>query len=83
VDEAKRQKLLDCKNQICDGLESLIELLNIVTLDKTEIIIKEKDSCLDCSNWLSVEELCFKFNKRPPANIIVNACASFEPDIPF
>lgn len=42
-------------------------------------------SCLNCTFWREDTEICGKFNQRPPAPIIVNACKEYSDcdDIPF
>lgn len=42
-------------------------------------------NCLNCVHWNEDNDLCGKFNARPPTEIIVYSCESYEDnyDIPF
>lgn len=44
-------------------------------------------TCITCEHWSEPKELCKKFNVRPPANVIVDGCDSYQDyqlsDIPF
>jgi hypothetical protein len=42
-------------------------------------------SCINCSHFDEKNELCKKFNQRPPARVIALACSNYEDcdDIPF
>lgn len=39
-------------------------------------------NCLNCHYWKDKEEICGKYNQRPPAQIIVSGCPEHT-DIPF
>lgn len=39
-------------------------------------------SCLNCHHWQHNQEICGKFNQRPPAKIIVSGCEEHT-DLPF
>ncbi len=44
----------------------------------------KRQCCPNCMNWNKYKELCIKYNQRPPAEVIVRGCESFEEDeIPF
>jgi len=42
-------------------------------------------NCLNCKYWNYGQELCNKFNARPPADVICYSCEHYEDndDIPF
>lgn len=42
-------------------------------------------NCLNCMHWKYTEDLCGKFNVKPPGDIIVNSCPEYKDDgeIPF
>ncbi len=42
-------------------------------------------SCLNCTQWDYGQDLCKKFNAKPPTDIIVYSCPEHEDDegIPF
>lgn len=41
-------------------------------------------SCLNCENFNEENEICKKYNQRPPARIIAYACDSYiDMEIPF
>lgn len=42
-------------------------------------------SCISCKNFDHANEVCKKFNARPPAHVIAFACESYEDndEIPF
>lgn len=47
-------------------------------------------NCLNCIHWNEANEICGKFNSRPPAEIIVYSCeyhqdikGNMDDDIPF
>lgn len=47
-------------------------------------------NCLNCDHWNENDEICKKFNSRPPAEIIVYSCEfhkdtkdNMSDDIPF
>lgn len=47
-------------------------------------------NCLNCAHWIEENEICGKFNSRPPAEIIVYSCdhhlepkSNLDDDIPF
>lgn len=43
-------------------------------------------SCLSCDHFNEAQELCAKFNARPPARVIAFACTEYsniDDDIPF
>lgn len=35
-------------------------------------------NCLNCKFWNGANELCLKYQMRPPAHVIVNACPAYE-----
>lgn len=39
-------------------------------------------NCLNCHNWQDKNEICSKYNQRPPALIIIKGCSEHT-DIPF
>lgn len=39
-------------------------------------------TCLNCFHWHDKNEICKKFNQRPPAKVIVCGC-EHHTDIPF
>lgn len=42
------------------------------------------NNCTECFHWERKQENCRKYNQRPPAEVIVKGCSSFELDeIPF
>jgi len=41
-------------------------------------------TCINCKHWIDGNEICEKFNERPPAKVIVVGCEAHEDsDIPF
>jgi hypothetical protein len=40
-------------------------------------------SCINCIEWIKKEEMCGKYNVRPPVEIIVYGCESWDMGIPF
>ena len=42
-------------------------------------------SCLNCTYFQESSETCQKYNARPPARVIVNACEGYSDvdDVPF
>lgn len=42
-------------------------------------------NCLNCTNWKYEKDICGLYNAKPPAEIIVYSCSSYEDnqDIPF
>ena len=42
-------------------------------------------NCLNCKHWNFKEEICSRYNIRPPAEIIVYSCPDYEDsnDIPY
>lgn len=40
-------------------------------------------TCLNCEYFDEPNELCGKWNARPPARIIATGCADHQDDIPF
>lgn len=59
-------------------------LLQILTAsgDRSEFF----KTCITCEHWEHKQELCKKFNARPPAKIIADGCKEYEcslDDVPF
>jgi hypothetical protein len=48
-----------------------------------EAVRKAMCSCINCEHWAHTDELCKKYNARPPAVVIVNACPEHSWDVPF
>lgn len=74
------------KCRLNEELDAFVEVVKQLTLDKTEIIVKNRNTCLDCSNWFESKDVCGFYKMKPPANIIVKPegqCAEFTIDIPF
>lgn len=42
-------------------------------------------NCLNCKHWNYGDEICNKYNARPPTEIIIYSCPEYEDngDIPF
>lgn len=42
-------------------------------------------NCLNCKHWNYGQEICNRFNSRPPADVIVYSCDYYDDndDIPF
>jgi hypothetical protein len=40
-------------------------------------------TCCNCSEWKPKEEICCKFNIRPPAKVICTGCEYHTDNIPF
>lgn len=49
---------------------------------KEELDMSTK-TCLNCLHFDEPNELCKRFNARPPARIIATSCKEHEDDIPF
>lgn len=60
--------------QLVEIADMLVELLH------TRGVLR---SCPDCDAWDSRQEMCAKYQARPPAQIIAKGCEEFEPSIPF
>lgn len=60
------------------------DLLNILGLNFTNYLYEQGwfTTCLNCHYWNKEQDLCGKFNQRPPAKIIVSGCEEHT-DIPF
>lgn len=60
------------------------DLLNLIALNFTNYLFEQGyfSTCLDCCYWKDKEELCSKFNARPPAKVIVSGCNEHT-DVPF
>ena len=39
--------------------------------------------CITCDYFKETEELCKRYDVRPPARVIALGCSSYEPEIPF
>lgn len=61
---------------ILDEMEELLPQLETTVPYKTV-------SCLDCDCWNISNDICNKFNSKPPATVIVKTCPEFLIDIPF
>ena len=61
--------------------EALTGLLDtIVRQFKTGRVSFPYRNCLNCKCWNEANEICNKFNARPPAEIIVYSCPAYEED---
>lgn len=42
-------------------------------------------NCLNCENWKEEQDICGKFNAKPPTEILIYACEHYQDneDIPF
>lgn len=60
------------------------DLLNILALNFTNYLFDNGwfSTCLNCHYWKDKEEMCSKYNQRPPAKIIISGCEEHT-DIPF
>lgn len=61
------------------------DALNKLALSFTEWLIDNGyfTTCINCEHWKAKEEICGKFNQRPPAKIIVTGCEEHSDNIPF
>jgi hypothetical protein len=59
----------------------IIRQMEIERLTKANIY----QNCLNCLNWKHKEDICGKYNIKPPTKIIVNSCPDYvdEMEIPF
>lgn len=48
-----------------------------------EELDRSTKTCLNCLHFDEPNELCKRFNARPPARIIATSCKEHEDDIPF
>ena len=57
------------------------ELIEKYMQDRSDVF----PSCISCIHWNEQYEGCNKFQQKPPAKIIVNACPEYEDhqEIPF
>lgn len=60
------------------------DLLNILGLNFTNYLFEQGwfTTCLNCHYWNKEQDICGKFNQRPPAKIIISGCEEHT-DIPF
>lgn len=60
------------------------DLLNFLALNFTNYMMEQGyfSTCLNCHHWKATEEMCGKFNARPPAKVIVSGCEEHT-DVPF
>jgi hypothetical protein len=40
-------------------------------------------TCMTCDHFRQVDEICQKYNMRPPAKVIAFGCPAYEDEIPF
>lgn len=72
------------KNEALEGLRQAI-LRQFIDIGRVSFPYK---NCLNCIHWNESNEICGKFNSRPPAEIIVYSCefhqdSDIDDDIPF
>lgn len=39
-------------------------------------------NCTECAYWKATQEICGKYNQRPPAKVIVKGCPDYD-ELPF
>jgi len=60
-------------------------LIHRIAVELTHKLIVDgaMQSCLNCYHFNEKDEICGKYQMRPPARVIVTSCPEWEDEIPF
>lgn len=73
-----------------EDIKAIKDVFERVTYKLPDAMVREirfifeesRRSCLKCTEWQPIDEICDKYKARPPLKVIVSGCPDYD-NIPF